>query len=208
MIKVSISEKGRERTIIFSGDVGRWNRPILRDPTLFEEADYIVVESTYGDRPHRPVAESRQELADAVKEAVGRGGNVVIPSFALERAQDVLYDLRLMWEAGDMPAKRIFLDSPLAISITKAYEAHTSELNPKLVARLDAGEEPFDFRPSLEAGVPHFGNAEFRQFDPEELDFEGNNKIDQWLLRKHRLFGKVDYLRQSDLGFYLLLCLQ
>jgi len=136
---------GTHKRVTFSGDLGYKGRDVMPDPTAPNPSDHVVSESTYGDRPHRPVAESRQQLADAVKEAVGRGGNVVIPSFALERAQDVLYDLRLMWEAGDMPAKRIFLDSPLAISITKAYEAHTSELNPRLLARLDASEEPFDF---------------------------------------------------------------
>jgi metallo-beta-lactamase family protein len=136
---------GSHTRVTFSGDLGYKGRDVMPDPTNPNPCDLVVSESTYGDRPHRPVAESQQELANAVKEAVGRGGNVVIPSFALERAQDVLYDLREMWEAGDMPAKRVFLDSPLAIHITDIYDSHRNELNPKMVARLDAGEDPFNF---------------------------------------------------------------
>ena len=138
-------KRGRTQKTTFSGDLGYKGREVMPDPVLPSPCDLAVSESTYGDRPHRPVEESRKEFEQAVKEAVARGGNVVIPSFALERTQDVLYYLKMMWEAGEMPAKRVFLDSPLAISITRAYESRLRDLNPRLVARLDAGEEAFDF---------------------------------------------------------------
>ena len=118
----------------------------MPDPAACHPCDVVVSEATYGDRPHRPVEESRQEFAGAIKDALGRGGNVVIPSFALERSQDVLYYLHQMWDAGELPSScRIFLDSPLAISITEAYERHLRDLNPHLVAGLDKGEDPFEF---------------------------------------------------------------
>jgi len=145
---VEIEEKrGGGRTIAtMSGDLGYRGRAVMPDPVAPSECDFIAVESTYGDRPHRPVAESRDEFANAVKEALASGGNVIIPSFALERSQDVLYYLHEMWEAGDLPSDvRIYLDSPLAIGITRAYERHLKALNPKLVAGLDRGEEPFEF---------------------------------------------------------------
>jgi metallo-beta-lactamase family protein len=117
----------------------------MPDPVDPHPCDFVLSEATYGDRPHRPVEESRQEFEQAVKETIGRGGNVLIPSFALERSQDVLYYLHLMWDAGELPRCRIFLDSPLAVSITKAYERHLKALNPRLLAKLHAGENPFEF---------------------------------------------------------------
>ena len=137
---------GSGKRLTFSGDLGYRGRAVMPDPSACHPCDAIVSEATYGDRPHRPVEESRQELAGAIKDALKRGGNVVIPSFALERSQDVLYCLHQMWDAGELPATcRIFLDSPLAISITGAYERHLRNLNPRLIASLDKGEDPFEF---------------------------------------------------------------
>ncbi len=137
---------GSGKSLIFSGDLGNRGREVMPDPEACPRCDVVVSEATYGDRPHRPVEESRQEFADAIKDALGRGGNVVIPSFALERSQDVLFYLHQMWDAGEIRSNcRIFLDSPLAISITEAYERHLRDLNPRLLASLDRGEDPFEF---------------------------------------------------------------
>jgi len=143
---------GKRKRITFSGDIGYRGREVMPDPVGPHPCDLVVSEATYGDRPHRPVEESRQEFGQAVKDAIGRGGNVLIPSFALERSQDVLYYLHLMWDAGELPQCRIFLDSPLAVSITKAYERHLKALNPRLLAKLEAGEDPFEF-PGVEFTV-------------------------------------------------------
>jgi len=155
---VEFEEKrnGSGKSVVFSGDLGYRGRQVMPDPAACPPCDVVVSESTYGDRPHRPVEESRQEFAEAIKEALRRGGNVVIPSFALERTQEVLYYLHEMWDAGEIPSNcHIFLDSPLAISITEAYERHLRDLNPRLVASLDRGEDPFgfpgvEFTPSVE----------------------------------------------------------
>jgi metallo-beta-lactamase family protein len=139
---------GSSGRVIFSGDLGYRGRAVMPDPAACPDCDAVVTEATYGDRPHRPPEESRQEFSDAVKDALKRGGNVVIPSFALERAQDVLFYLHQMWDAGELPQNcRIFLDSPLAISITEAYERHLRNLNPELLASLSKGEDPFAFPP-------------------------------------------------------------
>jgi metallo-beta-lactamase family protein len=136
---------GNKRATL-SGDLGYRGREVMPDPAIPHPCDLVVSEATYGNRPHRPPEESRQEFASAVKEAIERGGNVVIPSFALERSQDVLYYLHQMWDAGEISREcRIFLDSPLAVSITQAYERHLRDLNPRLIASLDAGEDPFEF---------------------------------------------------------------
>ena len=143
---------GNRRRITFSGDIGYRGREVMPDPVDPHPCDLVLSEATYGDRPHRSVEESRQEFEQVVKEAIGRGGNVLIPSFALERSQDVLYYLHLMWDAGELSQGRIFLDSPLAVSITRAYERHLKALNPRLLAKLHAGENPFEF-PGVEFTV-------------------------------------------------------
>jgi metallo-beta-lactamase family protein len=143
---------GKGKRVTFSGDIGYRGREVMPDPVEPHPCDLVLSEATYGDRAHRSVEESRQEFGQAVKEAIERGGNVLIPSFALERSQDVLYYLHLMWDAGELARCRIFLDSPLAVSITKAYERHLKALNPQLLARLHAGENPFEF-PGVEFTV-------------------------------------------------------
>ncbi len=142
---LEFEEDGSRKRVTFSGDLGYRGREVMPDPADPNPCDLVVCEATYGDRPHRPVVDSREEFAQAIKEALERGGNAVIPSFALERSQDVLYYLRLMWDAGELPPCRIFLDSPLAISITNVYERYADELDPLLLARLESGEDPFEF---------------------------------------------------------------
>jgi metallo-beta-lactamase family protein len=143
---------GSRKRITFSGDIGYRGREVMPDPVDPHPCDLVLSEATYGDRPHRSVEESRQEFEQVVREAIRRGGNVLIPSFALERSQDVLYYLHLMWDAGELRQCRIFLDSPLAVSVTKTYERHLKALNPGLLAKLDAGENPFEF-PGVEFTV-------------------------------------------------------
>jgi metallo-beta-lactamase family protein len=143
---------GQRQRVTFSGDIGYRGREVMPDPADPHPCDLVVSEATYGDRPHRSVEESRREFEQAVKEAIARGGNVLIPSFALERSQDVLYYLHVMWDAGELSGCRIFLDSPLAVSITKTYERHLKALNPRLLTKLHAGEDPFEF-PGVEFTV-------------------------------------------------------
>ncbi|MDE1893776.1 MAG: MBL fold metallo-hydrolase [Xanthomonadaceae bacterium] len=124
-IVLDIGSGGDRRTIVFSGDLGNPGRPILRDPVPAPAADYVVMETTYGNRPHRSLPDSVDELYRAVSETVARGGNVVIPTFALERAQEVLYHLHCGVRDGKVPAAiAVFLDSPMAISATEIFRRH------------------------------------------------------------------------------------
>ncbi|MDY6892273.1 MAG: MBL fold metallo-hydrolase, partial [Chloroflexota bacterium] len=149
MIKISIQQGGNETTIIFSGDIGRWNRPILRDPTLFDEADYIVVESTYGDRLHETPQDIGDQLATVIRETVEAGGNIVIPSFALERSQEVLYHLNLLINEGRIPRLLVFLDSPMAVNITDIFEHHPDLYDDEMTRLVNLNMSPFDM-PGLE----------------------------------------------------------
>lgn len=143
-ILLELSEGSERRRVIFSGDLGNRNKPILNPPDPALPADVLVMESTYGDRNHRSQAESIAEFRAAVQATVRQGGNVVIPTFALERAQDLLYYLRQMVEdhslAADTP---VFLDSPMAISATEVFRRHPEYFNPEMKALLAAGRDPF-----------------------------------------------------------------
>lgn len=137
---------GRERCIVFSGDLGSRERPILNDPAPHSNADIVVLESTYGDREHKTFQESVDEFKMAIKETFHRGGNVIIPSFALERTQEILYILREMYVTGEFPEGGIvFLDSPLAISATDIFLRHTNYFDRIARMKMKRDGSIFDF---------------------------------------------------------------
>jgi metallo-beta-lactamase family protein len=142
-ILLQVGDGHERRDIVFSGDLGNPGRPILRDPVPAPAADYVVLETTYGNRPHRSVPDSVEELYRAVKETVARHGNVVIPTFALERAQEVLYYLHRGILEGKIPAQiSVFLDSPMAISATEIFRRHPECFDDKFREELNQ-EDPF-----------------------------------------------------------------
>ena len=93
MLEIDVFENGENQKVIFSGDIGQWDKPIIRDPTMFDQADYVVMESTYGDRNHKDYGDCEDQLADVVNRTIERGGNVIIPTFAVERSQELIYHL-------------------------------------------------------------------------------------------------------------------
>jgi len=145
MIVIDVAQGGERRTILFSGDVGRCDKPILRDPTFFDEADYVVVESTYGDRLHEDVEEVGDRLAEVVDSTLRLGGNMLIPSFALERAQEVLYYLNELRTDGRIPRMLVFLDSPMAVRITDVFKRHPELYDEEMAELVDRDRSPFDF---------------------------------------------------------------
>jgi metallo-beta-lactamase family protein len=118
-------------TITFGGDLGRFNRPVLRDPETIEDTDVLLVESTYGDRQHDP-NDNGQQLAGIVRDTIDRGGKVIIPAFAIGRVEEVLYWLRALEEAGSIPKVPVFLDSPMAIEALRFYSNRGAELDDDL----------------------------------------------------------------------------
>jgi metallo-beta-lactamase family protein len=140
---LELEEQGTKRRALFSGDIGNAGRPLLRDPVSVP-ADVVVMETTYGDRRHRSLAASVEELYQVVAATFDRGGNVVIPTFALERAQELLYFLREGQDLGRVPASaRVFLDSPMAISATAVFEHHPEGYNAALAEVFRSGSDPF-----------------------------------------------------------------
>lgn len=144
-ILLDIQENNQVRSILFSGDIGSGTHQVLRGPDVPSAADVVVMETTYGGRPHRPFEDSLTEFYDAVGAALGRGGNVVIPTFALERAQELLFFLRQGVEQNRLPPSlQIYLDSPMAISATQIFERHRDDFAPAVQELFQKGQDPFN----------------------------------------------------------------
>ena len=145
MIEVNARENGRTRRIIFSGDIGQWDKPLVRDPTTFDSADYVIMESTYGDREHEDGGDVATQLAGVINDTHRRGGNVVIPTFAVERAQELMYFLGGLVRSHRIPEMPVFLDSPMAIDITDIYRRHPECYDEEMRRLLAEGTSPLRF---------------------------------------------------------------
>lgn len=142
-IYLELNENGQRRTMLFSGDLGNTGRPILRDPAPPPKADVVVMETTYGDRLHRPIDHSVEELFAAITDTFKHGGNVIIPTFALERAQEILFYLREGVEKDRLPrTMQVFLDSPMAISATAIFKRHPECYDEETAGLFKEGLDP------------------------------------------------------------------
>ena len=137
------------KRVIFSGDIGNRGKPLIKDPEIPWKSDLIIMETTYADRKHKSFKESVEEFKEAILSTFKRNGVVLIPTFALERAQDILYILKNMYEKGELPPCKVFLDSPLAISITKTFRRHPECLEERVISELKRRGDIFHF-PYLE----------------------------------------------------------
>ncbi len=149
-IRLELTENGQTRTIVFSGDIGNNDQPIIRDPQYFDPpADYVVMESTYGDRNHAPMHSYTEDLARLIDETLGRGGNVVIPSFAVGRTQELLYFIREIKEEGlvtSVPDFPVYVDSPLAKAATTIFCGNLhGYLDDEALAIVKDGTHMFNF---------------------------------------------------------------
>ena len=144
-IKLLVKSNGEERTLIFSGDIGKKDTPILQDPTVFHQADYVVMESTYGNKgTPSSAAEIGRALSDIINNTNDKGGNVIIPSFAIERSQEVLYRLNELLRQDRIPHIMVFLDSPMAIRVTDVFRHHTNLFDDEATELLRSGKHPCD----------------------------------------------------------------
>jgi metallo-beta-lactamase family protein len=143
-IFLQLSEQGRSTSVLFSGDLGNAGRVLLRSPAKPPHADNVVVETTYGDRLHKPLGPSIDELFEAITETFKRGGNVIIPTFAVERAQELLYFLSDGIGKGRLTkSTQVFLDSPMAISATEIFRRHPECFEPATAKLFQDGHDPF-----------------------------------------------------------------
>lgn len=145
IVELSITENGSTTKLVFSGDIGVKDAPILRDPTIVEAANVLLMESTYGDRLHENLDNKCDLLRAAVKDTVRRGGKVIMPAFAVGRTQEILYELNGLFEHDDIPRVPVFVDSPMAISATKILLQHPEVYDAETNALIAGGEKPFQF---------------------------------------------------------------
>ena len=147
-IEVWVQENGQERKLVFSGDVGNINQPLIKDPSFVTQADYVLIESTYGERRHSPPPDYAVELARIINSTFDRGGNVVIPSFAVGRTQEVLYYIRRIKEQGlvkghgDFP---VYVDSPLAVEATNIFTSNRQDYDDEACSLVERGINPITF---------------------------------------------------------------
>ena len=144
MLTLDVRENGESRRILFSGDVGRPRKPILRDPTVFEQADYVLVESTYANRRHKE-EDIESAIAGEVSTVYAAGGNLVVPSFSVERAHEIMYVLNELLLAERIPHLTVFIDSPMAIRVTEVFKHHPELFDEEMTGFIREGASPFDF---------------------------------------------------------------
>ncbi len=153
VIRVKVKHNGDSRTVLFSGDVGRPDRPILNDPDLLSQADYVLIESTYGDRVHGDADDIKGLIKDVINETKEVGGNIIVPSFALERSQEVLYYINQLHHENAIPRLTVYLDSPMASKITKVFKEHKELFDDEMTEYIKNHESPFEFEGLNMAGT-------------------------------------------------------
>jgi len=142
-VMVEASERGQKTRLLFSGDVGRKNLPIIKNPDLAPAADYLIMESTYGNRLHQPPGPVKQKLARLVKRVAARGGRIIVPAFAVERTQQLVMLLHQLTDEKQIPEIPIFVDSPLATKVTEVFRSHTEDWDREICEFYQKGVDPF-----------------------------------------------------------------
>ncbi len=145
IIELLVHDNGQGRRLIFTGDLGQMNKPIVRDPETFSQADYIVMESTYGNRDHENGGSVESQLERVVSETVAAGGCIVIPIFAIERAQELIYYLNRLLHDGRIPQMPVFLDSPMAADVNEVFRDHRDCFDAEALQMLASGQSILKF---------------------------------------------------------------
>ena len=145
VVRLKVNKNGQERIILFSGDIGRPNRPIICDPAVFDKADYVLIESTYGDRVHQDVKNIKEIIADIINSTLKAGGNIIVPSFALERSQEILYYMNELLLENKIPLLDVFLDSPMASKMTKVFQDNAGLYDAEMTEFVNNHNSPFKF---------------------------------------------------------------
>jgi metallo-beta-lactamase family protein len=142
---LSLKENGKTFRLGFTGDLGRRNMPILRDPEFAGEVDALISESTYGGKFHDPPQDMKSTLEETLKRAIDRGGKVIVPAFSVGRTQDLVYLLHEIWEEGKLPRIPIYVDSPLSVNVTEVFKRHPECFDQETRQYLATHDDPFGF---------------------------------------------------------------
>ncbi len=184
IVELWVTDEGKQIKIVFSGDLGREEQLIVSDPFEIADADYLFIESTYGDRLHRGFEESKAELLEAINYAVSHNEKVIIPAFALERTQEVLYLLGEFFRAGKLPNIPIYLDSPLAIKATEIYRKNKKYYDEGARAIVDKGFDPFSM-PNLKFTPTTQESAKINQLKGSAIIISANGMCTAGRIKHH-----------------------
>jgi metallo-beta-lactamase family protein len=146
IVEVFINEQGQEKKLVFSGDLGNSQAALLRDPDTIEQADVLLMESTYGDREHRSMEQTLNEFEQVIEQASQNGGNILIPSFAVGRTQEIIYRLGELYQKGKLKQQVVYLDSPMAIAVTEIYHRYQDVYNENDKDAIESHSKKSDLR--------------------------------------------------------------
>jgi len=185
IVELYITEKDQEEIkLVYSGDLGNLNKSIIKDPTIINHTDYLIIETTYGDRFHPEIKEDLKQLLKIIKETFARGGNVIIPSFAVGRTQEILYELNKYVENEDLKDISVYIDSPLAIQATKIFESHNEDYDNEAKELIMRGEYPFRFD-GLKFSVSSNDSMELNKIQSKAIIISASGMCDAGRIKHH-----------------------
>jgi len=215
-VELWVEDAHGDAKLVFSGDIGTYNRPIINDPGVITEADYVVMESTYGDRLHDMHCDAKKQFREIVRSAIAKGGNLVIPSFAVGRTQELLYDLKIMMLGGDVPGLDkvpIYVDSPLATRATEIFRKdYYKYYDPETMALMARGEDPLNM-PNLQFSETTDQSRAINEAEGTNIIISASGMCEAGRIRhhlKHNLWREeatvlfVGYQAENTLGRLLL----
>lgn len=144
IIEIMVSENGKKEKFVFTGDLGEFGKPYIKDPDIINRADYLIMESTYGNRLHKDRGNRADKLKKVIEETYYKGGNLIIPAFAVERTQDLLYDLNALYIAGSIPNMDVYIDSPMAVAATEIFKKHPECFDRETRKLISDGLDPLE----------------------------------------------------------------
>lgn len=189
MLELKVQDQGQEKVYVFSGDIGRWDRPILQDPHVFQKADYVVMEATYGNRLHEDSGSALEKLARVINDTSKRGGNIIIPSFAVNRTQEVLYYLNQLLSEGKIPRLPTFVDSPMAADVTEVFKMYPEDFDAEAKELLRKEDALFDF-PLLKMARTSDESKAINRIKGPVIIIAGSGMCTGGRI-KHHLFGNI-----------------
>jgi len=184
-IELFVTENNKQKKLVFSGDIGQRNTPIIQDPTIIHNADYVFMESTYGDRLHEDSAGKEELLTKYISETFAKWGRLLIPSFSVERTQELLYIINIIIKNGNFPDEKIFLDSPLSIKATEIFKKHTEYFDEEATKKYP---NAFDF-PQLECTPNIEDSIKINTYEKPCIVIAGNGMCTAGRITHHLLHG-------------------
>ncbi|MYM63772.1 MBL fold metallo-hydrolase RNA specificity domain-containing protein [Pseudomaricurvus sp. HS19] len=187
IVEVYIDEDGRRKKLVFSGDLGNSCAALLRDPEVITEADAIMIESTYGDREHRSLSETLEEFEEVIREASENGGNILIPSFAVGRTQEIIFRLGELYQRGLLRHQAVYLDSPMAIAVTEIYHRYQHVYNDEDATELQTvvGGRLSKFLPTLRYSTTTDESMALNRIEKGAIIIAGSGMCNGGRIRHH-----------------------